>query len=69
MPKNDFNEIQVRVIKIALRHVYSPVNLLHTFRTPSPKNISGVLLHILHANRLLSFSINITRREYWPEMG
>ena len=31
-------------IEIALRHGYSPVNLLHIFRTPFLKNISGRLL-------------------------
>ena len=31
-------------IKIALRYGCSPVNLLHIFRTPCPKNTSGWLL-------------------------
>ena len=31
-------------IEIALRHGYSPVNVLCIFRTPSPKNTSGRLL-------------------------
>ena len=31
-------------IEIALRHGCSPVNLLHIFRTPFPKNTSGGLL-------------------------
>ena len=31
-------------IEIALRHGCSPVNLLHIFRTPFPKNTSGWLL-------------------------
>ena len=31
-------------IEIALRHVCSPVNLLHFFRTPFLKNTSGWLL-------------------------
>ena len=31
-------------IEIALRHWCSPVNLLHIFRTPFPKNTSGWLL-------------------------
>ena len=30
-------------IEIALRHGHSPVNLLHIFRIPFPKNISGWL--------------------------
>ena len=35
MPKCDLN-----FIEIALRHECSPVNLLHIFRTPFPKNTS-----------------------------
>ena len=31
-------------IEITFRHVCSPVNLLHIFRTPFPKNTSGRLL-------------------------
>ena len=31
-------------LEITLRHRYSPVNLLHIFRTPFPKNTSGRLL-------------------------
>ena len=31
-------------IEITLRHGCSPVNLLHIFRTPFPKNTSGGLL-------------------------
>ena len=31
-------------IEIALRHGCSPINLLHIFRTPFPKNTSGRLL-------------------------
>ena len=35
-------------IGIALRHACSPVNLLHIFRTPFPKNTSGgVLLKVM----------------------
>ena len=37
MPKCDF-------IKVALLHGCSPVNLLHIFRTPFPKNNSKELL-------------------------
>ena len=37
MPKCDFN-------KVAFWHGPSPVNLLHIFRTPFPKNTSGRLL-------------------------
>ena len=57
-------------IEIALRHGCSPVNLLHIFRTPFPKNTSGGLhLHIrfalfkwpwvgLYSERLESFPVN-----------
>ena len=31
-------------IEITLRHWCSPINLLHIFRTPFPKNTSGWLL-------------------------
>ena len=34
--------------QIALRHGCSPVNLLHIFRTPFPKNTSGWLLLFLN---------------------
>ena len=40
MPKCDFNFI----IEVLLRHGCSPVNLLHIFRKPFPKNTSGGLL-------------------------
>ena len=44
MPKYDFNKIALQshfCFEIALRHGCSPVNLLHIFRTPFPKNTSG----------------------------
>ena len=44
MPKCDFNEILCNFIEIALWHGCSPVNLLHVFRTPFPRNTSGWLL-------------------------
>ena len=37
-------ELQSNFFEIALRHGCSPVNLLHIFRTPFPKNTSGWLL-------------------------
>ena len=38
-----------RFIEIILRHGYSPVNLLHIFRTPFLKNTSGwLLLRVLY---------------------
>ena len=36
--------LQRNFIEITLRHGYSPVNLLHIFRTPFTKNTSGWLL-------------------------
>ena len=42
-------KLQINFIEIALRHVYSPVNLLHIFRTPFPRNTSGWLLFTLLA--------------------
>ena len=44
MPKCDFNEVLCNFIEIALWHGCSPVNLLHIFRTPFPRNTSGWLL-------------------------
>ena len=44
MPKYDFNKVAVlcNFIEISLRHWCSPVNLLHIFGTPSPKNTSAL---------------------------
>ena len=44
MPKCDFNKVVNNFIEITLRHGCSPVNLLHIFRPPFPKNTSGGLL-------------------------
>ena len=46
MQKCDFNKVamQSNFIEIALRHGCSSVNLLHIFRTPFLKNLSGRLL-------------------------
>ena len=41
MPKCDFDKVARNFIEIALRHGCSPVNLLHIFRTPFPKNTTG----------------------------
>ena len=40
----DFNKIAGNFIKISFWHGCFPVNLLHIFRTPFIKNISGRLL-------------------------
>ena len=59
MPKCDFNKVAKQLNEIPLRHGCSPVNLLHIFRTPFPKNTSGwlllYLLPITHSN--LHFNI------------
>ena len=45
MPKYDFGKVaKSNLIEIILRDGCSPVNLLHIFRTPLPKNSSGGLL-------------------------
>ena len=44
MPKCDFNKVASNFIENTLRHACSPVNLLHIFRTPFPRNTSGWLL-------------------------
>ena len=54
MPKCDFNKVECNFIEITLQHGCSPVNLLHIFRTPFTKNISGWLLLCL----LLPFTKN-----------
>ena len=44
----NMQQIYSNFIEIALRHGCSPVNLLHIFRTPFPKNISeGPLLTLI----------------------
>ena len=52
-------------IEIALRHRCSPVNLLHNFRTPCPKNSSWwVLLHWIFPEQqfLIRYKIGFTFR-------
>ena len=44
MLNSDLNKIASNFIEITLRHGCSPVNLLHNFKTPFPKNTSGGLL-------------------------
>ena len=48
-------------MEITFRHEYSPVNLLHFFRTPFPKNTSGGLLLSLVCDGFLSVK-NFFRR-------
>ena len=44
------NKQKKETCKITLRHGRSPVNLLHIFRTPFPKNKSGGLLPYSRTN-------------------
>ena len=44
MPKCDFSKAALQLYWNRLWHGCSPVNLLHIFRSPFPKNISGWLL-------------------------
>ena len=50
MPKCNFNKV-AKHAEIALRHGYSPANLLHIFRTPFLKNTSEGLLLFLSSKR------------------
>ena len=45
------SSISIKLLEIALRQWYSPVNLLYIFRTPFPRNTSGWLL--LYLARLI----------------
>ena len=44
LQENNHAEVRSNFIEITLRHGCSPVNWLHIFRTPFPKNTSGRLL-------------------------
>ena len=60
MPKCDFNNF----IEIVLQHLYSPVNLLHIFRTPLSKNTPGGLLLITEVRTILVTGIYKASRYY-----
>ena len=47
-------EVQSNFIEITLRHEFSPVNLLHIFRTIFPKSTSGDCFCVLHFFYLLT---------------
>ena len=47
--------IKSNFIEITLRHGYSPVNFLHIFRTPFPKNTSEWLILDVEHLRITSF--------------
>ena len=59
MPKCDFNKLQSNFIEIALWHECSPVNLLHIFRIPFPKNTSDVLLLFVVLAETFSGCLNL----------
>ena len=57
-----------KFIEIALRHGCSPVNLLHVFRTPFPRNTSEWLLLYFHKLCLWSLKKKDLFRELVPEI-
>ena len=65
LQKNSHAKVQSSFIEITLRHGYSPVNMLHIFRTPFPKNTSewlllniGIYSHLIpRRSRYLEFFI------------
>ena len=72
--------IEIRIsIQIALRHAWSPANMLDIFRKPFYKNASGGL-HLVslvsfytlwkHQKRLGSFLMvsGVEKRKHWPKM-
>ena len=60
-------KLQSSFIEIALRHGYYPINLLHIFRTPFPKNTSagGMLLqHVIVNESLVLYSTRLHFKQY-----
>ena len=51
-------------IEIVLRHGFSPVNLLHIFRTPFPNNLSGGPLLIFFRGYFLSLKYFLFRQRF-----
>ena len=68
MLKCDFNKVALlcNFIEIALRHGCSPVNLLHIFRIPFPKNTSGRLLLIILLVGFYSLLSGLVKRRCIP---
>ena len=62
MPKCNFIKLQSNFIEITLQHGCFPVNLLHIFRTPFPRNTSEWLLLVIvlsnHKNNNCKVSIS-----------
>ena len=55
-------KLQSNFLEIALRYGWSPVNLLHIFRTPFPRNTSGWLLLVFFkisqiSQEIISFGV------------
>ena len=69
--KCDFNKVaNSNFFEIAVRHGSSPVNLLHIFRTPFPKNSSeGLLLETRltkpFAGLTKIYFLNVIIWDYW----
>ena len=62
MSKCDFNKVQSNVIEIILRHVCSPVNLLHIFRTFFHNDTyRGLLLTRAHLGHLFAKTLKINK--------
>ena len=57
--KYDFNKAASNFLEIALRYGCSPINLLHIFRTPFPKNTSWWLLLYFVSKSLQEIAIII----------
>ena len=68
-------KLQSNFIEIALRHGCSPVNLLHIFRTPFPKNTSegllleipnlALILHTVRKRSIRMMQVTAPCRFYW----
>ena len=58
-------QLQSSFIEIALQHGCSPVNLLHSFRTPFPTKTSGwLLLRVLFWLIVINFFYNLFHFEF-----
>ena len=62
MPKCDFNKVASNFIEITLRYGCSPVNLLHIFITPFPKNTSRRLLLNVNDGTMIMIVIMVRYR-------
>ena len=69
---SSLSPVNINFIEFSLRHGCSPVNLLHIFRTPFPKNTSGRLLlsMVIRSNVLVKRGKNIPKsrkKKTWQE--